>query len=194
MNCNRPFDGHGGELAHSWQAGDIHFDEDENYRRDDPSGTGIDLLKVAVHEIGHVLGLLHNDRDNSIMYPIYVNRDVSEDFELSAEDRRSVQSIYGICKGSFDLVFDWLRSVPSAEAPSGWRYKFNTYFFRETRYWLYENQMRRARFGDPQRIDAGWGGLRGPLDGFTQVISVEGLGFNIDTYFFQGAKFVFTNR
>jgi len=47
MNCDKPFDGNGGELAHSWTGGDIHFDEDENYRRDDPSGSGINLLKVS---------------------------------------------------------------------------------------------------------------------------------------------------
>lgn len=47
MNCDKPFDGSGGELAHSWTGGDIHFDEDENYRRDDPSGSGINLLKVC---------------------------------------------------------------------------------------------------------------------------------------------------
>jgi len=49
MNCDKPFDGHGGELAHSWTAGDIHFDEDENYKRDDPTGSGINLLKVGLH-------------------------------------------------------------------------------------------------------------------------------------------------
>jgi len=48
MNCDKPFDGHGGELAHSWTAGDVHFDEDENYKRDDPTGTGINLLKVSL--------------------------------------------------------------------------------------------------------------------------------------------------
>ena len=53
MNCDKPFDGHGGELAHSWTGGDVHFDEDENYKRDDPTGTGINLLKV---------GLLHYSR------------------------------------------------------------------------------------------------------------------------------------
>ena len=34
MNCDKPFDGLGGELAHSWAAGDIHFDDDEDYRSD----------------------------------------------------------------------------------------------------------------------------------------------------------------
>ena len=48
MNCDKPFDGHGGELAHSWTGGDVHFDEDENYKKDDPTGAGINLLKVRL--------------------------------------------------------------------------------------------------------------------------------------------------
>jgi len=56
------------------------------------------MLQVAVHEIGHVLGLLHNDRDHSIMYPIYINPNMYEDFELARDDRTAVQNIYGVCK------------------------------------------------------------------------------------------------
>jgi len=78
MNCDKPFDGLGGELAHSWAAGDIHFDDDEDYRSDQQlvdSGwtaavssasadagagggggstsedAGISLQKLAVHEV-----------------------------------------------------------------------------------------------------------------------------------------------
>jgi len=56
------------------------------------------MLQVAVHEIGHVLGLLHNEHDHSIMYPIYINPAMYEDFELARDDRRAVQNIYGVCK------------------------------------------------------------------------------------------------
>lgn len=112
MNCDKPFDGIGGELAHSWAAGDVHFDDDENYRRDTElhqgvtsstpatavSDSAISLQKLAVHEVGHVLGLLHNDRRQSIMYPIYVSPSSHEDFELVREDRLAVQQIYGVCK------------------------------------------------------------------------------------------------
>ena len=125
MNCDKPFDGLGGELAHSWAAGDIHFDDDEDYRSDQQlavSGwseavggaggggggggseqqstddAGISLQKLAVHEVGHVLGLLHNDIQHSIMYPIYVTPASPGDFELVREDRQAVQQIYGVCK------------------------------------------------------------------------------------------------
>ena len=101
MNCDKPFDGLGGELAHSWAAGDIHFDDDENYRpqlHSSSSTDNISLLKLAVHEVGHVLGLLHNDQQHSIMYPIYVSPVSREDFELVREDRLAVQQIYGVCK------------------------------------------------------------------------------------------------
>jgi matrix metalloproteinase-21 len=124
MNCDKPFDGVGGELAHSWAAGDVHFDDDENYRREaelhqglaatgstsSPPATSvaesaISLQKLAVHEVGHVLGLLHNDRQQSIMYPIYVSPSSHEDFELFRDDRLAVQQIYGVCKVFFHSHF-----------------------------------------------------------------------------------------
>ena len=133
MNCDKPFDGLGGELAHSWAAGDIHFDDDEDYRSDqqlvDSGWTsavgeagdddGISLQKLAVHEVGHVLGLLHNDIQHSIMYPIYVTPSSPEDFELKREDRQAVQQIYGVCKvhrvlSSFSLC-TYLYVLPPSE-------------------------------------------------------------------------------
>ena len=48
LGCDKTFDGHGGELAHSWPGGDIHFDDDENYKKfDEGSADSINLLKVC---------------------------------------------------------------------------------------------------------------------------------------------------
>lgn len=60
-----PFNAAHGVLANAFllsPAGDVHFDRDEQ-RSDSLPSSGIDLVTVAAHEIGHALGLDHAESE-----------------------------------------------------------------------------------------------------------------------------------
>lgn len=90
-----PFDGPGGILAHAFfprthREGEVHFDYDEHWTLGNDVGT--DLLQVAAHEFGHVLGLQHSLEPDAVMNPFYSD---SYPLQLSEDDKRGIQYLYG---------------------------------------------------------------------------------------------------
>ncbi|XP_022769660.1 metalloendoproteinase 4-MMP-like [Durio zibethinus] len=93
-----PFDGVLGILAHSFspESGKFHLDAAETWAIDfgvEKSKVAIDLESVAVHEIGHLLGLAHSPVKGAVMYPSLKPREKKVD--LSVDDIEGVQSLYG---------------------------------------------------------------------------------------------------
>ena len=94
------FDGSGGVLAHAWapllqnqhflfpDAGDMHFDTAENWTCD---ASGFDIGVVALHEIGHSIGLAHSTVLGAVMYPFYSSALTM----LQADDVAGAQALYG---------------------------------------------------------------------------------------------------
>jgi len=89
------FDGPNGVAAHCFfpdppvaepRAGDLHFDEAETWSL----GSDIDIFSVALHEIGHGLGLLHSNVDSVVMAPVYFGP-VSD---LRQDDIDGIRSLY----------------------------------------------------------------------------------------------------
>lgn len=72
--------------------GDIHFNAERSWQVGN-EGSGVDLFLVALHEIGHSLGLTHEDKDVAlaIMNSVY-NSNLTG---LTEDDIKGIQAIYG---------------------------------------------------------------------------------------------------
>ncbi|KAJ0099318.1 hypothetical protein Patl1_21987 [Pistacia atlantica] len=67
-----PFDGPGGTLAHAYAPtdGGFHYDPEETWSVGATPGA-YDLETLALHEIGHLLGLHHSSVEDAIMAPTF---------------------------------------------------------------------------------------------------------------------------
>ncbi|XP_065879933.1 metalloendoproteinase 5-MMP-like [Euphorbia lathyris] len=90
-----PFDGTKGTLAHASAptSGKCHFDSDERWSQN-PGPNEVDLESVAVHEIGHLLGLDHSEDRNAIMFA-YFGYGITKR-ELATDDIQGIRALYGL--------------------------------------------------------------------------------------------------
>nr|CAB3470161.1 unnamed protein product [Digitaria exilis] len=94
------FDGPLGTLAHVFSPTDgrFHLDAAETWVASGDvsqasSDVAVDLESVAVHEIGHLLGLGHSSELDAIMYPTITSR--TRKVDLASDDVVGIQSLYG---------------------------------------------------------------------------------------------------
>lgn len=94
-----PFDGVLGTLAHAFSPtnGRFHLDKAEDWVvsgdvTESSLSNAVDLESVAVHEIGHLLGLGHSSVEEAIMYPTITSR--TRKVELANDDIEGIQQLY----------------------------------------------------------------------------------------------------
>ena len=98
-------------------AGDIHFNDDKYFTVN--SYKGKNLPWVALHEIGHSIGMEHSKVKNSIMYPYYQSYNGHES-DLSTDDITGIQALYGKC---------WFLTI------TNWSFSIFMFFSRYLFYW-----------------------------------------------------------
>lgn len=90
-----PVDGPMGVLAYAYYpndinpetiAGDMVIDDSEDWH----IGSDVDINFVALHELGHALGLGHSDDPNAVMYPFYS----TGKSKLQPDDIAGIQELY----------------------------------------------------------------------------------------------------
>ncbi|XP_067939644.1 matrix metalloproteinase-C-like [Watersipora subatra] len=91
------YDGPWGVLGKAWfpKTGRIVFENKENWESKIPNRGGaqgsLAFYSVAMHELGHALGISHSNVKNAIMHPQY-QRDV---VNLQNDDIRAITALYG---------------------------------------------------------------------------------------------------
>ncbi|XP_034707583.1 metalloendoproteinase 2-MMP-like [Vitis riparia] len=87
-----PFDGPGGIIAHAFAPtnGRFHYDGDETWSIG-AVPNAMDLETVALHEIGHLLGLGHSSVQNAIMFPS-ISTGVTKG--LHEDDIQGIRALY----------------------------------------------------------------------------------------------------
>ncbi|CAL4120847.1 unnamed protein product [Meganyctiphanes norvegica] len=117
-----PFDGPSGILAHAYYpyefghyGGDVHFDESEEWTMHPKDQySGLDFFTVAVHELGHSLGLSHSPVGGSIMFPYY--KGYTANFALDHDDVMAMWELY--IKRKLDGDDEYVRFQPTATTVS----------------------------------------------------------------------------
>ena len=90
------FDDTDGDLAHAYHSshltkhpGEIHFNENINWVANTTGG--VNLLAVALHEIGHTLGISHSNVATSVMTSTIFNNKT----KLDGDDIAAIRFLYG---------------------------------------------------------------------------------------------------
>jgi hypothetical protein len=70
----------------------IHFDVDHIWESGDETPRTWDMVSVAVHELGHILGLVHSDDKSSVMFPSILGNTLNR--QPTSKDIQALYKLY----------------------------------------------------------------------------------------------------
>ncbi|XP_006887416.1 PREDICTED: stromelysin-1-like [Elephantulus edwardii] len=161
-------------LAHAYLpgrglGGDIHFYDDIQWTGD---YSGKNFLQVAVHEVGHALGLYHSNNPEALMYTFYMKPEKQSMLCLSQDDVKQIQYLYGpppSCSNKTTMPEESIstKSQPPVKCDPNLSFdavttmRGETLFFKTKHFWRLMK-----RFPEPVllRISSHWPSLPSRLD------------------------------
>ena len=177
---HKSFDGPDSSLGHARDpvyGGDVCFNDYVKWTvdsRDSKRYTRYDLLHLALHELGHALGLGHSNDNNAVMAPFY-KRSGGNARSLTRGDIDGIQKLYG--PSAWSLCLD---SSIDAMLTLDVKGEKKSYAFKGDYVWTLTNTSVDPQ---PSLIKEKWVGLPGHLDAAVPSKKPGG------AYFFKGSQF-----
>jgi predicted Zn-dependent protease len=98
--CHTAFDGIGNILGHAKRPpyGIIHFDDAENWITSDSYTLRTNLMSVALHEIGHALGIEHSTIHEAVMWKDYQGKVWPEEDDIKEVAKNTNKTVAEIAE------------------------------------------------------------------------------------------------
>ncbi|KAK0401023.1 hypothetical protein QR680_015556 [Steinernema hermaphroditum] len=159
----------------------VHFNYDQEFKSNPRDQTEFSLLSVAIHQIGHAIGLHHSNKKDSVMFPLSIHTTTN----LSTNDIASVQALYGPI--SSQIIRSRTGELPpdpcDGHIDAATMIGGDVYMFKGEWFWTFNGD---ELTGNPSLVKTAWPEIEGDVD---SVLTYNGYEY----FFVEDKIFVFSS-